>query len=112
MKEIKAIIQPNMLRHVINALHALPHFTGVTVSDCKGQGRGGGANEPPPAEQVLDFAPKTKLELFCDDEHVEPLVETIRNAAHTGRPGDGIIMVADLPLVVRIRAGERQERAV
>ena len=112
MKEIKAIIHPHMLRHVLNALHAQPHFHGVTVSDCRGQGRGGGADEPPPSEMVLDFAVKTKLEIFCDDAHVESLVETIRAAAHTGRPGDGIIMIADLPLVVRIRTGERQEAAV
>jgi nitrogen regulatory protein P-II 1 len=112
MKEIKAIIHPHMLLHVLKALHALPHFHGVTVSDCRGQGRGGGKGEALAAEQVLDFASKTKLEIFCDDEHVEHLVETIRAAAHTGRPGDGIIMVADLPLVVRIRTGERQERAV
>ena len=112
MKEIKAIIHPHMLRHVLKALHALPHFNGLTISDCRGQGRGGGSNEAPPAEMVLDFAVKTKIELFCDDAHVEPLVETIRAAAHTGRPGDGIIMVADLPLVLRIRTGERQEAAV
>lgn len=43
MKEIKAIIQPHMLTRVMDALHALPHFPGVTVSDCQGQGRGRGA---------------------------------------------------------------------
>ena len=112
MKEIKAIIHPHMLRHVLKALHALPHFNGLTISDCKGQGRGGGAGEAPPSELVLDYAVKTKLEIFCDDEHAESLVETIRAAAYTGRPGDGIIMVADLPLVLRIRTGERQEAAV
>lgn len=112
MKEIKAIVHSNMLQHVLKALHALPHVNGVTVSDCRGQGRGGGTEEPPPAEQVLGFASKTKLEIFCDDEHVEQLVETIRAATHTGRPGGGIITVADLPLVVRIRTGERQEDAV
>jgi nitrogen regulatory protein P-II 1 len=42
MKEIKAIIQPHMLGKVMDALHALPHFPGATVSDCQGQGRGRG----------------------------------------------------------------------
>jgi nitrogen regulatory protein PII len=38
MKEIKAIIQPHMLTKVMEALHALPHFPGITISDCRGQG--------------------------------------------------------------------------
>ena len=114
MKEIKAIIHPHMLRGTSQALHAtLPHFNGLTVSDCKGQGRGGGVDDPPPSEAVLDFAVKTKLGavLPTTGRHVEPLVETIRAAAHTGRPGDGIIMVADLPLVLRTSAPANARRA-
>ncbi|MEX0745779.1 MAG: P-II family nitrogen regulator [Phycisphaeraceae bacterium] len=112
MKEIKAIIRPQVLQRVLEALHRLPHFNGASVSDCRGQGRGGGRAEPPAGEQVLDFADKTRLEIFCDDAHVEQLVETIRTHAHTGRPGDGVITVADLAVVMRIRTGERQDQAI
>jgi Nitrogen regulatory protein P-II len=38
MKEIKAIIQPHMLRRVIEALHEMSHFPGLTVTDAFGQG--------------------------------------------------------------------------
>ena len=112
MKEIKAIVQPHMVERVMEALHRLPHFAGATVGDCLGQGRGGGAGEAPSTESAFEFARKTKIEVFCDDAHADELVETIRGSAHTGRPGDGIIMVADLSLVLRIRTGERQEGAV
>lgn len=112
MKEIKAIIQPHMLQRVLHALQALPHFSGATVSDCRGHGRGGGAGEKPPGEDLFYMAPKIKLEIFCCDADVEKLVATITAAARTGNPGDGIVMVAEAPLVVRVRTGERQELAV
>ena len=112
MKEIKAIIQPHLLDRVMDALRRQPHFGGATVGDCRDFGRGGGAGEPPSVEAPFDSTPKVKIEIFCDDAHVDSLVDIIRAAAHTGRPGDGIIMVADLPLVLRIRTGQRQEEAV
>jgi nitrogen regulatory protein P-II 1 len=113
MKEIKAIIQPHMLGKVIDALHALPHFPGVTVSDCQGQGRGGGkGGRYVPDEESIYFSKKTKLELFCSDAACDELVEVIKAAAHTGNPGDGIIIVVDLPRVVRVRTGDENDRAV
>ena len=113
MKEIKAIIQPHMLTKVMDALHALPHFPGVTVSDCLGQGRGlGSGGQYVATEQTIDFAKRTKLELFCADHHAEELIRVIQHSAHTGNPGDGVIMVADLPRVVRIRTGQEQAEAV
>lgn len=113
MKEIKAIIQPHMLSKVMDALHAGPHFPGITVSDCLGQGRGRGAGGQYVAtEQTIGFAKMTKLEMFCADTVCEELVRILRKAAHTGNPGDGVIMVAELPRVVRIGTGQEQEEAV
>ena len=113
MKEIKAINQPHMLERVMQSLHELPHFSGVTVSECQGQARGAGPHGHYVAtEQTIFFEPRTKLEMFCTDAVYEEVVRTIRQAAHTGNPGDGIIMVADLDQVVRIRTGEEQDEAV
>lgn len=112
MKEIKAIIQPHMLKRVLDALQNLPHFSGATVSDCRGHGRGGGSADRPPGENLFYLAPKTKLEIFCDEAHVDQVVAAITTAAHTGNPGDGIVAVVEAPLVVRVRTGERQEHAV
>ena len=110
MKEIKAIIQPHMLDKVMEALHSLPHFPGVTVSDCHGQGHGrgpGGHYQPAPRD--VFFAKQVKLEVLCDDTMCDELVDIICRNAHTGNPGDGIMMVADLQRVVRIRAGHQQQ---
>jgi nitrogen regulatory protein P-II 1 len=113
MKEIKAIIQPHMLSKVMSALHALPHFPGVTVSDCQGQGRGRGEGGRYLAtEETIFFAKRIKLEIFCDDAVSDELVSLIQRIAQTGNPGDGVIMVADLSRVVRIRSGQTQQEAV
>ncbi len=113
MKEIKAIIQPHMLTKVIDALHALPHFPGLTVSDCLGQGRGLGAGGQYVAtEQTIGFHKMTKLELLCSGAAARDVVRVIQQAADTGNPGDGIVMVTDLPRVIRIRTGQEQDEAV
>jgi nitrogen regulatory protein P-II 1 len=113
MKEIKAIIQPHMLHKVMDALHAVPHFPGVTISDCQGQGRGrgkGGHFEP--SNETIFLAKKTKLEILCADALCDELVEIIGINAHTGNPGDGIIVVVDLSRAVRVRTGQEQDEAV
>ncbi len=113
MKEIKAIIQPHMLTKVIDALHALPHFPGLTVSDCLGQGRGvGTGGQYVATEQTIGFHKMTKLELLCSDAAASDLARVIQQVAHTGNPGDGVIMIADLPRVIRIRTGQEQDEAV
>lgn len=113
MKEIKAIIRPHMLTRVMEALHALPHFPGVTVSDCQGQGRGRGSGRHYEAsEETIYFAKMTKLELLCADDICEATVDVIRKTAHTGGPDDGLIAVIDLSRVVSIRTAEEQEKAV
>ena len=113
MKEIKAIIRPHMLTRVMEALHALPHFPGVTVSDCQGQGRGRGSGGGYEAtEETIYFPKMAKLELFCEDTVCDGIVEVIRRAAHTGSTDDGVIAVIDLPRVISIRTSEEQEKAV
>ena len=113
MKEIKAIIQPHMLKRVVEALHELPHFPGVTVTDALGQGRGRGAG----GEFVSDldnlfFHRKKVLTVLADDAAATRMVQVIQQAAHTGNPGDGVIFVSAIASVVRIRSGEQQEQAL
>jgi nitrogen regulatory protein P-II 1 len=113
MKEIKAIIQPHMLTKVMKALHALPHFPGATVSDCMGHGRGKGvAGKFETTVESIYPNRKAKLEVLCSDDQCNALVSAIQSAAHTGNPGDGIIIVVDLDRVVRIRTGEQQDAAI
>lgn len=112
MKEIKALIQPHMVTKVMDALHDLPHFPGVTLGECEGQGRGlgtGGHYEA--TEDTMVPAKVAKLEIYCSDSQCDEIVEVIHRAAHTGNPGDGIIVVADIDKVIRVRTGRDQDQA-
>ena len=112
MKKIEAIIKPFKLDEVKEALSGLG-IQGLTVSEVKGFGRQKGHTELyRGAEYVVDFLPKVKLEVIVRDDEVASVVETIENAAKTGRIGDGKIFVCPVDEVVRIRTGERGSDAV
>jgi nitrogen regulatory protein PII len=94
-------------------LHDSPHFPGASVSECMGHGRGRGvAGRFEATLESIYPKPKAKLEILCADDQCDALVDVIRNAAHTGNPGDGIITVTELDRVVRIRTGEVQDAAL
>ena len=112
MKKIEAIIKPFKLDEVKEALQEAG-IQGITVIEAKGFGRQKGHTELyRGAEYVVDFLPKVKIEVVCDDEMVERAVEAIVNAARTGRIGDGKIFVSPVEEVIRIRTGERGSDAV
>ncbi|RXR00312.1 P-II family nitrogen regulator [Pseudoxanthomonas composti] len=106
MKMVMAIIKPFKLDDVRQAL-AEVGMTGVTVTEVKGFGRQKGHTELyRGAEYIVDFLPKTKLEIAVPDEQVERVVEAIVKAAGTGKIGDGKVFVYALDQVIRIRTGE------
>ena len=112
MKKIEAIIKPFKLDEVKEALHEIG-LQGITVIEAKGFGRQKGHTELyRGAEYVVDFLPKVKIEVVCEDSVAERAVEAITDAARTGRIGDGKIFVSTLDEVVRIRTGERGEDAI
>ncbi|MCQ8240857.1 P-II family nitrogen regulator [Rhizosaccharibacter radicis] len=112
MKKIEAIIKPFKLDEVKEALHEIG-LQGITVTEAKGFGRQKGHTELyRGAEYVVDFLPKVKIEVVCDDRVLERAVEAIMEAARTGRIGDGKIFVSNLEEVIRIRTGERGEDAI
>jgi nitrogen regulatory protein P-II 1 len=112
MKKVEAIIKPFKLDDVREALSEAG-VQGVTVTEVKGFGRQKGHAELyRGAEYVVDFLPKLKLEIVCSDDMVHKVVETIEQAARTGRIGDGKIFVSPIEEVVRIRTGERGHQAI
>ena len=112
MKKIEAIIKPFKIDDVIESLTELG-IEGVSVSEIRGFGRQKGRSEIyKGAEYVVDFLPKTKLELVVNDALAELAVESIQKAAHTGKVGDGKIFVLPVETVVRIRTGERDENEI
>jgi nitrogen regulatory protein P-II 1 len=112
MKKIEAVIKPFKLDEVKEALHEVG-LQGITVVEAKGFGRQKGHTELyRGAEYVVDFLPKVKIEIVCEDDVAERAVEAIVNAARTGRIGDGKIFISSIEEVIRIRTGERGEDAI
>jgi nitrogen regulatory protein P-II 2 len=106
MKLITAIIKPSRLDDVRQALSGLG-VQGMTVTEVKGFGRQKGHTELyRGAEYVVDFLPKTRIEVAVSADMAERAVETILQSARTGKIGDGKIFVYDLEQVVRIRTSE------
>ena len=63
-------------------------------------------------EYTVDFLPKMKIEVVVPDDRADKVVELITGAAKTGSIGDGKVFVSSLDDAVRIRTGERGERAI
>lgn len=106
MKAIVAYVQPFMLEKVTDALRARK-IHGVTVIRCEGFGRRVDGKTPhyEDAAVELGYAPKAKIEIICRDEETPGIVRAIRESAHTGRPGDGKIFVAEVTQACDIRTG-------
>jgi len=112
MKKIEAIIKPFKLDEVKEALNEIG-IKGITVSEVKGFGRQKGHTELyRGTEYVVDFLPKIKMEIVVKEDMVAKVVETIVEAARTGRIGDGKVFVLSIDEVVRIRTGEKGEEAI
>jgi nitrogen regulatory protein P-II 2 len=112
MKLITAIIKPFKLDEVRGAVSDIG-VRGLTVTEVRGFGRQRGHTEIyRGAEYVVEFVPKTKIEIAVDDGLVDLVIDAIMRSAKTGKVGDGKIFVFDLEQVVRIRTGERDSSAI
>lgn len=112
MKKIEAIIKPFKLTDVKTALQNAG-VTGMTAMEVRGFGRQRGHMELyRGSEYVVDFVPKVKVELLVEDSQVETVLRLIEEVASTGKIGDGKIFVSPAEDVIRIRTGERGERAL
>lgn len=112
MKMITAIIKPFKLDDVREAV-AEVGVQGITVTEVKGFGRQRGHTELyRGAEYVVDFLPKTRIEIAVADDNAERVIEVIIEAARTGKIGDGKIFVTELANAFRIRTGETGAQAI
>lgn len=112
MKLIKAIIKPYKLEEVREALSELG-VSGMTVSEVKGFGRQKGHTEIyRGSEYVVDFLPKTAIEVVISDDLVPRAIDAIAKSAKTGKIGDGKVFVLPVEAAVRIRTGESDEQAI
>ncbi|MCB1234207.1 MAG: P-II family nitrogen regulator [Verrucomicrobiae bacterium] len=112
MKKIEAIIKPFKLEEVKEALTE-KGIHGMTVSEVKGFGRQKGHTEIyRGSEYTVDFLPKVKIEIVAEDEDVSSVVDTIVQAAATGKIGDGKVFVSAVEDAIRIRTGEKGSDAI
>lgn len=112
MKLIVAVIKPFKLDDVKEALKAAG-VSGMTVAEVQGYGRQRGHTEVyRGAEYEIDFVPKVRIEVVCEDDRGDELLALIVDAAATGTIGDGKAWVQHVETVVRVRTGERGEDAV
>ncbi len=112
MKKIEAIIQPHKLEPVREALKAIG-VDGMTISEVRGHGRQKGHKEVYRGmEYQVDLLPKVKLEMVVPSARAEEVVQTLVQAARTGKIGDGKVFVYDVVEAIRIRNDDRGEGAL
>ena len=112
MKLVTAIIKPFKLDDVRAALSDIG-VSGMTVTEVKGFGRQRGHTELyRGAEYVVDFGPKTRIEVAVRGDLVDQVIEAIIKSAKTGKVGDGKIFITDIERVIRIRTGETDDSAL
>ncbi|MFZ5624665.1 MAG: P-II family nitrogen regulator [Gemmatimonadota bacterium] len=112
MKLIVAIIRPDLLNEVLEALYRAD-VRGLTVSRVLGHGGETDRVETYRGATVkINLQEKVRLEIGVSDPFVDITVNAILKSARTGEVGDGKVFVLDVEQVHRIRTGERDEAAV
>lgn len=112
MKKIETIIRPEKVDAVRQALDA-SGYPGIMITEIVGHGRQGGVAQQWRGEQFrMDLLPKVKLEIVVPDGDVDRITKTIIDNAVTGNVGDGKIFVSVVSEAIRIRTGEKGEKAL
>ena len=112
MTKIEAIIRPESLEAVVEALEEVGH-AGLNITDVRGHGRQKGMKELFRGREYENrFIPKMKIEVVVKDSLAEHAIETIIAKARTGQIGDGKIFVSEVKDAIRVRTGERGDQAV
>ena len=103
MKEIRAIVRPNRLQRLRDALRAIPNFPGVTIFKAEGFTAPAAVDKRSVRDELTDFTEKYMVCVLCPDEMVDTIRDTVMSACGTGQIGDGLVWVLDVPQVHRIR---------
>ena len=112
MKKIEAIINPSKLDDVKAALSKIG-IRGLTLTEVRGCGKGKGhIEEYRGIEYTVNLLPKVKIEIILPDALLDDVVGAISENARTGKVGDGKIFVYPVDEAIRIRTGEKGEKAL
>ena len=112
MKRIEAILRTGKVSDVSAALHKVG-YPGLMVSEIEGHGRHKGIEEEVRGKKYkVALLTKARVEIIVPDEDVEKIVKAIREAAQTGKIGDGKIFIHPVDDAIRIRTAERGNLAL
>src|SRR5712692_11237725 len=107
MKLLKAIIRPNKVDDVKDALAKL-NISGMTVTEVRGHGKQKGHTAVYRGKEYnVSLLPKMEIEVVVHDAIVDEAIGAIVQAARTGEIGDGRVIVIPVDRPYRIRTGER-----
>jgi len=110
MIKVEAIIRAQKVDEVKTALDAAGAGS-MTVSEVRGRGQQKGITQTwRGAEYVVDFIPKTKIEVVVPDDKAEKIVDIICQVANTGTIGDGKIFLIPIKDAIRVRTKERGDQ--
>ncbi len=108
MKLLKAIIRPNKVDDVKDALSKL-NISGMTVTEVRGHGKRKGHTAVYRGKEYnVSLLPKMQVEVVVPDTIAEEAIRVIVEAARTGEIGDGRVFVLPVDASYRIRTGERE----
>lgn len=99
MKLITAVVRPFTLDKIVVALEEIEGFPGITVTEAEGFGQ---RLRTGSYDALNPFKEKKRIEIACNDEMVEQIIAAIRSSAHTGKKGDGIILIIPIDSAVLI----------
>jgi len=108
MKLVKAIVRPNKVDDVKNALEKI-QISGMTVTEVRGHGKQKGHTAIYRGQEYnVSLLPKMEIEVVLPDSIVDDAVKAITAAARTGEIGDGRIFVIPVGESYKIRTGEKE----
>jgi len=112
VKYVLGFISPDRLDHLVEEL-AEQHVHGMSVSEARGFGQEHDPSHPDHrSHPTVDLVKKTRVEIVCRDEEVEEILASLYKGAHTGRRGDGKVFILDVVEALRLKTGERGEKAL
>jgi len=111
MKKVESIIRPSALRAVLDGLKAVG-YSGVTVTEVQGHGTQKGITESYRGQSVEGLLAKLLLTTVVSDKHLNKVLAIITKTARTGEIGDGKIFVSPVSNAIRIRTGEKGDKAI
>ena len=95
--EVKAVVRPNKLSGLRTALLEIPGFPGMTVTKVEGCSAPNRTSKSNIKDELTDYSAKVKIEIVCNDEVAQALMDRIVTICQTGQIGDGVVWCTEVP---------------